>query len=83
MIDQTTNKPIRVCASNTSIGVLCSIRVPYAQLAALRQLLDAHGFRYWVSQDIISIDGGPEMTRVELYRGTDPEAVQAVLSLSQ
>lgn len=76
MIDVTTNKPLRV---STDYPPLPSIEVADSQLDGLKRLLDRHGIRYWVDEDSISFNEGPFTTIVTLYRGTDANAVQAIL----
>ncbi len=73
--DTTTHKPLRVVPDKA----IPYIWVPATQLPALQQLLDSHGIRYWVSSNLISWDGGPYKAIVNLRRGTDASAVQAIL----
>jgi hypothetical protein len=51
----------------------------FAQLDEVRHVLDRHGFRYAVRENIISLEGGPFMAVIDLSRGTDASAVQAIL----
>jgi len=76
MLDTTTQKPLTVTVTGTAGPY---IRVPFAQLADLRQLLDSGGVFYWVRENVISFDGGPEIARIELGRNGDAAAVQAIL----
>ena len=46
---------------------------------AAKQLLDSHGIRYWVAEDVISFNGAPEIAEVNLGRGADAAAVQTIL----
>lgn len=55
------------------------LRLPYSRLDQVRQHLDAHGIRYWVSENVISFNGAPPVTTIYMYRGVDPKAVQAIL----
>jgi hypothetical protein len=76
MIDVATRKPLRVLTEGTAGPY---IRVSVDQLDELRRLLDAGGIRYWVEENVISINGGPEIGVVNLGRGADARAIQAVL----
>lgn len=76
MTDTTTQKPLRVSNEGTAGPY---IMLPYSQLNDLQQLLDRHGVRYWVRENIISIDRGPAIVTVDLGRGSDLHAVQAIL----
>jgi hypothetical protein len=55
------------------------ITVPLDQLDEVRQLLSQHSIRYWVDEHAISMNGKPYVTVVDLGRGTDADAVQAIL----
>jgi hypothetical protein len=76
MIDTTTKKPLRVSTESTAGPY---IRLPESQLAEVQQLLDRRGIRYQVDEEIISFDGGPEVAIIDLGRGADAAAVQAIL----
>lgn len=76
MIDTTTNGPLRVSTDSTAGPYLT---VPVSQLEEVRQLLDSRGIGYWVSEHAISWDGAPEVTVINLGRGGDAAAVQAIL----
>jgi hypothetical protein len=76
MTDETTKKPIRVWGADTPWPCLS---VPFIQLDEVRRFLDKHGVSYWVSDRVISINGGPEMASINFYRGADAAAIQAVL----
>jgi hypothetical protein len=76
MIDRTTGLPMRVSTEGT-VGPF--IRLPYSQLEEVRQLLDSHQGRYWVHENVISLNGGPFIAVVDLGRGGDAKAVQAIL----
>lgn len=76
MIDVTTQKPIAVRYAE---GVAGFVRVPVSQLGEIRRVLDAQGFRYWVSDGRLSINGGPERTRIQFSHSVDPKAVQSAL----
>jgi N-dimethylarginine dimethylaminohydrolase len=76
MIDVTTNKPLRV---STDYPPRPSIEVALSQLEELQQVLDKHGFRYEVLENAISMNDGPFTTDIIFARGTDANAVQAIL----
>ncbi len=76
MIDAMTRKPLYVSTDGTAGPY---IMVPFHQLADLRHLLDEHGIRFWVEENVISLNGAPEVAVVNLGRGADGEAIQAVL----
>jgi hypothetical protein len=76
MTDFTTQKPLRVRTEGTAGPY---IRVAMSQLDEVRKMLDSRGIRYWVSELAISWDGAPEVTTVNLGRGGDAAAVQAIL----
>jgi hypothetical protein len=76
MIDVTTKRPLRVSTDGTAGPY---IMVPVSQLDEVRQLLDCRRVRYWVEEDVISLNGAPEIAVVNLGRGGDAIAVQAIL----
>ena len=76
MTDATTNKPLRVATDGTAPPY---IMVPVIQLDEIQRLLVSRGIRYWVEEEAISLDGSPEGTVINLERGADAIAVQAVL----
>jgi hypothetical protein len=53
--------------------------VPVSQLADLQQLLGGRGVRYQVEEDVISLNGAPEVAVVDLGRGADAGAIQPIL----
>jgi hypothetical protein len=76
MTDVTTKKPLHVSTEGTAGPY---IRLPYSQLDEVRRLLDGCGIYYWVRDNVISFDGGPEMAEINLGRAGNAAAVQAVL----
>jgi hypothetical protein len=76
MTNQATGSALRV-APDEAVGPY--IRLPYSQLDELKRVLDSHGISYSVRENIISLEGGPYMAVVNLKRGTDAKAVQALL----
>jgi hypothetical protein len=76
MKDVTTTKPLYVSTDGTAGPY---IMVPVAQLDEVCHLLERHRVRYSVDEDVISLDGEPEVAIVNLGRGGDAEGVQKVL----
>jgi len=76
MTDTTTNKPLHVWTDGTTGPY---IMVPVSQLDGVRRLLDSRGVRYWVEENAISLDEAPEIALINLGRGGDAAAVQAIL----
>jgi hypothetical protein len=76
MTDATTKKPLRVSTQGTTGPY---IMVPVTQLDEVRRLLDGRRIRYWVEENAISLNGSPEIVVINLGRGGDAAAVQAVL----
>jgi hypothetical protein len=76
MTDSRTKKGLRVSNDGTAGPY---IMVPVSQLEDIRQLLESRNIPFWVEEDAISLDGAPEVAVVNLGRGADPAAVQAVL----
>ena len=80
MTDATTEKRLSVSNYGTAGPYIV---VPVSQLGDLRELLDGHGVRYSVQEEAISFDGEPETTVVDLGRGADGSAVQAILDIAR
>ncbi len=76
MADAATKKPLRVSTDGTAGPY---ILVPVSQLDEVQRLLDTRGFRYWVEENAISLNGAPEIAVINLGRGGDASAVQALL----
>jgi hypothetical protein len=76
MIDVITNKPIRVTDGGEGASY---IRLAVSQLDTVRQLLDQHGIQYWLSESILSVNGGPAKTSIHISKRSGPAAAQAVL----
>ncbi len=74
--DSSTKKPLQVSDHGTAGPYLW---VPVSQLAEVQRLLDAHGVKYWVEEDAISLDDEPEETIIDFGPGADGEAVQRIL----
>ncbi len=76
MIDVTTRRPLYVSsAGDAGPYILVSVE----QLAAVTHLLDSHRISYWVDEEALSIDDGPEITVINLDHGCDPKTVQRLL----
>jgi hypothetical protein len=80
MIDAMTWKPLQVSTDGTAGPY---IMLPVSQLDEVRQLLDDHGIRYWVEEDLISLNGAPETAVIDFGRGADVDAIQAVLDTAR
>lgn len=76
MTDAATKK--RLCVSNDGTAGPY-IMVPVIQLDDVRRLLDSRAVGYWVEENAISLDGAPEIAVVNLGRGGDAAAAQALL----
>lgn len=76
MIDTITRKPVTVHSEGESGPY---IMVVMDQLETVRKLLDQNRIRYWVDEDAISLDGKPEITFINLGKGSDPGRVQQIL----
>jgi hypothetical protein len=76
MNDAMTQSRLRVSTDGTTGPY---IMVPVSQLDDLRQLLDSRRIGYFVEEDVISLDGGPEVAVINLGRGADAVTVQAIL----
>ncbi len=76
MMDATTKKPLRVSTAGTARPY---IRVPVSRLDEVRRLLGSRGIDFVAEEQAISLDGGPEFVVINLERGADVVAVQALL----
>lgn len=76
MMHSTTNQPMRVSTNETSGPY---ILVPADRLEQVRTLFDANRVGFWVSHNMISIDGKPPVAFVHLRRGTNVQQVQTLL----
>lgn len=76
MTDTTTGRALAV---STEADGYPYLSVPVHQLDRVRRLLDTGGVSYWVDEEALSIDGGPEMIVINIEPGTDPAAVQRIL----
>jgi hypothetical protein len=76
MIDATTQRLLHVLAEGSDRPY---VMVPFSQLDDLTQLLDKNRVRYSVDEDVMSLDGGPEIAVVDFGRGADATAIQTIL----
>jgi hypothetical protein len=76
MTDTTTKKPLRVSTDST-VGPY--IEVPVSQLDEVRRLLESRHINYSVDEHVISFNGAPGEAVIDLGRGGDAAAVQAIL----
>ena len=76
MTDVVTQKPLLVSADER-VGPY--VDVPVSQLDELQRLLDSRRISYWVEEEVISLDGGPEIATIDFGRGADAAVVQAIL----
>jgi len=76
MKDSMTKQPLYVSTDGTAGPY---IMVPDAQVDELCRILDRHGVRYSVDENVISLDGEPEVATINLGRGGDAKGVQKIL----
>jgi len=76
MIDAATNQTLNVQARAAGWSTL---RLLEDQLSEVCQVLDANGFRYRIDQNIISLNGGPQMTQIHFGQEIDVAAIQKAL----
>ena len=79
MTETAVEKPLRVSPSAAPGTAWPYLSLPYSRLGEVRELLDSHGIRYTVSENIISVNGGPETASIHFGRNGDAAAVQAAL----
>src|SRR5206468_4161975 len=75
MIDTTTKKPLHVRVS----GERVYLKLPFSQVGEIRPLLDSRGVRYWLSPNVLSVNGGPPTTTIYFHLGSDQATIQAIL----
>jgi hypothetical protein len=76
MINSLTDEPIRV---SKYPGAWPYIRVPLEQLDRVKKLLDDSGFRYYVDEYALSVNGEPYTSVVNLEHRADVVAIQRLL----
>ncbi len=82
MTETAVEKPLRVSPSSASGTPWPYLVLPYSRLDEVRGLLDRHGICFTVSENIISVNGGPETASIHFGRNGDAAAVQAALDSS-
>jgi hypothetical protein len=80
MTDATTKKPLQASTDGATGPYLM---VPVSQLDEVRRLLDSRRIGYWVEEEVISLDGAPEVAVINLGREANAAAVQAILDSSR
>ncbi len=53
--------------------------LPADLLDKVTSLLDENQISYWVDEELISVDGGPEDAFINFKRGSDPADIQRIL----
>ncbi|HBI42873.1 MAG TPA: hypothetical protein DDY78_08445, partial [Planctomycetales bacterium] len=76
MIDITTKKPLQVSPYGR---VRPYIMLPLDQLKEVQEVLEANSIRHTVDENVISMNEGPFIATIDLGRGADPDAIQAIL----
>jgi hypothetical protein len=76
MINMITRQPLRV-STDGEAGPY--IMVPAAQLDKVEALLEANQVPFWVDEEVLSLDGKPEVGVINLGRGSNPARVQSLL----
>jgi hypothetical protein len=77
MIDTTTQKPLRV---TTAGGAGPYLILPYEQLDQVTALLDANRIPYYVWDEVLSMDGGPEVAWIHFEdEGINAAVIQRLL----
>ena len=76
MIDTTTHKRLYV-STDGDAGPY--IMAALTQLDRIKAILDANKVSYWVDEEVISVDGKPEVAVINLGRRSDPEVIQRLL----
>ena len=76
MSDTVTRNTLSVSTNGAAAPY---IRVPVSQLDDIRQLLEKNNIHYRVHENVISLNGGPEIAVVDFGRGADIDAVRRVL----
>ncbi len=56
------------------------LTVPVAKLQKVETLLKANKIPYWVDEEVLSLDGKPEVAFINLGKGSDPEMVRKLLN---
>ena len=76
MIDEVKKRRLQVESDEIAGPYL---RLPLAQLESIREVLDSHGFRYWLDSFAISLDNKPPVIVVNFDRREDAAQIQTAL----
>ncbi len=76
MIDTTTHEALNVSTDGDAGPYIV---IPVAQLDKVKALLQANKVPYWVDEEVISLDGKPEVAVINLGNGSNPATVQSLL----
>ena len=76
MKDATLKQALHVSTDGTAGPY---IMVPETQLDELCRVLDRYDVHYSVEENVISLDGEPEVATLNLGRGGDADGVQKIL----
>jgi hypothetical protein len=76
MTDLMKKRPIKITVSGEGYA---DFSLPVEQLDQVRALFDANNIRYWVGEEYLSIDDGPEIAFIEVSRNSDPKLAQRLL----
>jgi hypothetical protein len=76
MIDTSTDKPLCVSIDGSAWPY---IMVPFVQLDKVKTLFDANKLSYWVDEEVLSLDEGPEIAFINFRHGSDPVRIQNLL----
>jgi hypothetical protein len=74
--DPTTKRRVNVWPA-PEVGPWLIVAV--SRLPEVQDLLDENQIRYALSELTLTIDGNPPVKKINLARGTDPDAVQRLL----
>lgn len=55
------------------------ITVPVSKLDKVKAVLDSNHIPYWIDEEVLSLDGKPEVAFVSLGHESDPEFIQSLL----
>ena len=76
MADVATKNSLRVSTDGTAGPY---IMVGVSQLDEVRRVLDGRQIAFWVEENVISLNGAPEIAVINLGRRGDAAAVQTAL----
>lgn len=76
MIDTTTRQRLHISTDGDAAPY---IMIPEAQLAQVRALLEKNKIPHWIDEEVISLDGKPEVAFINFGRGVNVAVVQKLL----